>query len=148
MFDAAAGFLGRSAESVAEDLGTYLVSHPRTAAVRRLLRFGGETFVDFLHSIEDLPRRAALAVPDLDLPPLTLETASDGTFTVACGPEGADSRLYAHVFTGILRSMADDYGALVLLDQIAADGGSAKLTVSVLSTDFSEARPFQLAVRG
>ena len=70
---AAARVLGRPRESVLEDLGTYLVSHENTQALRRLLRFGGVTFDDFLHSLEDLPERARLALTDLDLPALTLE---------------------------------------------------------------------------
>ena len=36
---AAAGYLQRPRETVLEDLGTYLVSHPNLEALRRLLRF-------------------------------------------------------------------------------------------------------------
>ncbi len=55
-----------------EDLGTYLVSHPNVQGLRRLLRFGGAGFIDFLHSLDELHDRARLAVPDLDLPQLEL----------------------------------------------------------------------------
>ena len=33
-----------------EDVGTFLVSNPQVEALRRLLRFGGVNYVDFLHS--------------------------------------------------------------------------------------------------
>ena len=40
--------LDRPRAEVMEDIGTYLVSHPNTEGLRRLLRFGGVDFVDFL----------------------------------------------------------------------------------------------------
>ncbi|WP_334312365.1 heme NO-binding domain-containing protein [Roseovarius sp. ZX-A-9] len=67
---AAQDVLGRPVPDTLEDIGTYLVSHPKTEALRRLLRFGGSSFPEFLHSLDDLPARARLAVPDLELPQL------------------------------------------------------------------------------
>ena len=66
----AAEKLDNPREMLLEDIGTYLVTHPNVDAVRRLLRFGGANFVDFLHSLDELPERARLAVPDLELPGL------------------------------------------------------------------------------
>ena len=48
---AASGLLQRPAEALLEDVGTYLVSHPNLESLRRLMRFGGVTFEDFLHSL-------------------------------------------------------------------------------------------------
>ena len=59
-----AAALGKDRETVLEDVGTSLISNPAVEAPRRLLRFGGETFLDFLHSLDDLPDRARLAVED------------------------------------------------------------------------------------
>ena len=67
---AASRTLSKSRDVVLEDVGTYLVSNPNVQALRRLLRFGGESFVDFLHSLDQLHERAKLAVPDLRLPVL------------------------------------------------------------------------------
>jgi len=64
--------LERPASEILEDIGTYLVSHPNVEALRRLLRFGGVTFEEFLHSLDELPDRARLAVPDLVLPSIEL----------------------------------------------------------------------------
>ena len=63
----AAEVLGRSVETIWEDMGTYLVTNPEHEGVRRLLRFGGASFADFLHSLEEMPGRARLAMPDLEL---------------------------------------------------------------------------------
>lgn len=50
--------LDRPQQDILEDIGTYLVSHPKVEPLRRLLRFGGPTFTEFLHSLDDLPARA------------------------------------------------------------------------------------------
>ena len=76
--------LAKPEDAVLEDLGTYLVSHPNVEALRRLLRFGGVDFVDFLHSLDDLSDRARLAVPDLALPPIEVEADSDERFRLRC----------------------------------------------------------------
>lgn len=142
VLNAAVKVLNRPRESILEDLGTYLVSHPSTEALRRLMRFGGVTFDDFLHSLEDLPERARLALPDLDLPGLSLQEQASGEYRLqVCSPiVGA-----GHVMVGLLRAMADDYGALVLLDH----GGSGELEESVhiqlLDHRHSTGRKFDLA---
>ena len=46
---AAVSVLRRPRDTLLEDMGTYLVSHPNLEALRRLLRFGGVSFVEFLH---------------------------------------------------------------------------------------------------
>lgn len=55
--------LDRSVETVLEDVGTFLVASPGHQALRRLLRFGGASFAEFLQSLEELPDRARLALP-------------------------------------------------------------------------------------
>lgn len=116
----AARQLDRSRCSLLEDLGTYLVSNPRLAALRRLLRFGGVSFTDFLYSLEDLQGRTLLAVPELLLPEIVTEEQGQGRFLLTCRrcPSG-----FGHVMLGILRALADDYGALAVLEHLgtAAD---------------------------
>lgn len=140
--------LQRPKETVLEDLGTYLVSDPRLDALRRLLRFGGETFLDFVHSMDDLPRRAALAVPDLNLPAVQITEMSDGVVRISCAcPQDEAPCGFGHALVGILRTLADDYGALVLLEHDGVFDGKERLSVRILSTEFSTARPFQLSAR-
>ncbi len=143
ILQAAGETLGRPRDGLLEDLGTYLVSHPNLEALRRLLRFGGVGFVDFLHTLDDLPDRARLALPDLDLPELILNDQGQGLYRLYCSPlvEGA-----GHVIVGLLRAMADDYGALVLLEHQGLEGAYEVISVNLLDQSFSEGRKFDLAL--
>ncbi len=133
--------LDRPCADILEDLGTYLVSHPNTEAVRRLLRFGGVNLVDFLHSLDDLPGRARLAVPDLHLPKIELREHTSRNYSLTCHStiEG-----YGHVMIGILRTMADDYGALVLLEHQDSHSGFETIAITLVETEFAEGRSFEL----
>ncbi|KPP86034.1 MAG: Heme NO binding [Rhodobacteraceae bacterium HLUCCO07] len=144
VLDAVCGDLGKPRDEVLEDIGTYLVSHPNAEALRRLLRFGGVDFVEFLHSLGDLPERARLAVPDLDLPDLELHEHAPDRFslTVRGSRDG-----FGHVMMGILRSLADDYGALVLLDHRGARHEQEWIDITLIETGFAEGRDFDLGAR-
>lgn len=139
---AASVILGRPRETLLEDLGTYLVSHQNLEPLRRLLRFGGVGFVDFLHSLEDLPERGRLALPDLDLPNLGMTEQGDGNFVISV------SGLFpgiGHVIAGLLRAMADDYGALALLDHRGQSEEAEQVAVQLLDQSFAAGRRFDLA---
>lgn len=142
---AAAQALGRPPESVLEDLGTYLVSHPRTAPLRRLLRFGGSSYTDFLRSLDDLPGRARLAVPELALPALRLDEGGAGQFQITC--RGCQPG-FSHILMGVLRGLADDYGALVVLEHLGPGEGGDALSVAVHDPAFHAGRAFVLAAAG
>lgn len=139
--DQAAAVLGRPVETVWEDMGTYLVTNPGHEAVRRLLRFGGVSFADFLHSLEELPGRARLALPGLDLPEMTLHDLGDDRFVLQCR-----SRLRGviRVLAGMVTAMADDYGTLCLIE--AQDGATGRISVRVLDSYHNVARRFDLAL--
>ncbi len=139
----AADRLGKPRAALLEDLGIFLVSNPRLEALRRLLRFGGEDFIEFLQSLDDLAGRARLAVPDLDLPDLELQEHGARRFRLLCRwhvPGGC------HVMTGILRALADDYGALVVLNLCDATADDAAVEIELLDSRFSEGRGFSLAI--
>lgn len=132
--------LGRSVDTIWEDVGTYLVTYPDRESVRRLLRFGGTSYSDFLHSLEELPGRARLAMSHLEVPELTLKEVGPDQFELRCQSHlGGLQR----VLVGLLTAMADDYGALCLIEP-GADGRTA---ISVLDRSHSEARQFDLALR-
>lgn len=137
--------LGRGQAELLEDLGTFLVSHPRMAALRRLLRFGGESYVDFLYSLDELAGRARLAVPDLHLPALELWDCGEGRYTLICHP-GLDG--YGSVMTGLLRAMADDYGALVVLEHEMPEQGQEVIRISLVEPAFAQGRNFALGAQG
>lgn len=134
--------LGKSPDALLEDFGTFLVTDPRVERVRRLLRFSGADYTDFLHSLEDLRGRAQLAVPELDLPILELDEAAPDEFHVTCrhGVAGV-----AHVLLGMLRALADDYGALVYLEHLGRQGQDERLSIRLLKMQHSEGRAFDLA---
>lgn len=142
VLDAAALRLSRSRNSILEDLGTYLVSHPNTEPLRRLLRFGGVTFVEFLHSLDDLQGRGRMAVPDLDLPSLELMEHTPDRFTLQCRSRNPG---LGHVIVGVLRAMADDYGALAMLDHQGMRDGVDLIAIDLLDQSFAEGRRFELA---
>lgn len=140
---AMAGALQRSPDAVLEDLGTYLVSHPNSGRIRRLLRFCGAGFEDFLHSLDELPDRIRLAVPGLDVPRLDLRSAGPGRFTLTCGPPPG----FGHLMVGILRAMADDYGALVTLDHRGASQGQERIEIALVLSGYAQGRQFDLGAR-
>jgi hypothetical protein len=141
--EALARVTGTPAAMLLEDFGTYLVCHPNAGPVRRLLRFGGESFADFLHSLDDLPDRVRLAVPDLVLPSLRLTEHGPTRYTLAAGP-GMPG--LGPVLAGVLRAMADDYGALAVVEPMPGDaGGGARLSIAVAEAAFAEGRGFDLA---
>lgn len=138
----AAVVLDRPCDALMEDMGTWLVSHHSGERLRRLLRFGGVGFRDFLHSLEELPARARLALPDLKLPDMRLTDLGGAEFsltTLAPFP-GA-----GYVLMGLLRAMADDYGSLVVLDMLGQGVAGDVIRIQLLDEDFAEGRHFDLA---
>jgi hypothetical protein len=133
--------LARPLPEMLEDMGTFLVSNPQVEALRRLLRFGGVNYVEFLHSLDDLPDRARLAVSDLHLPGLELVEQAPQQFELVCQP-GLPG--YAYVLMGVLRAMADDYGDLVFLDHSGTQGGAEVISITLVETKFAAGREFDL----
>ncbi|WP_171210478.1 heme NO-binding domain-containing protein [Ruegeria sp. HKCCA5426] len=137
--------LKRPRGELLEDLGTYLVSHPKMEGLRRLLRFGGETYVEFLHSLDDLSDRVRLAVSDLTLPVLELREVSPAEFQLYCYP---GLKGYSSVMVGVLRAIADDYGALAMLSHAGTEGEVEVISIVLIESAFAEGRQFDLGARG
>jgi len=141
MLDEAAARLDKPAEALLEDLGAFLVT---LEPLRRLLRFGGVDYAEFLLSLEELPARAHMALPDLEMPRITITKASatDGRLTLA-----VQGRVpgWGLVLAGLLRSMADDYGALALIEILPLGACRDHIAVDLLDTTFASGRRFELA---
>ncbi|QBY01408.1 heme NO-binding protein [Rhodophyticola sp. CCM32] len=136
--------LQKEAAVILEDIGIWLVSTPEREPVRRLLRFGGATFLEFLQSLEELPGRARMALPDLDMPEIALH--ADGPRRFILETKWALPGI-GSVLLGTLRVMADDYGALVLLDSEIGENGRETLVIELLETQFSAGQAFELGTR-
>lgn len=128
--------------SLLEDVGHFLVTGKRSEPVRRLLRFGGMTFPEFLHSLDDLPERIALAFPDLRLADIeVIEVGRASVVTLKSQISGL-----GHVMAGLIRAMADDYGALATVKIDETEAEPAQITVMVLSSAHGPGRDFRLGV--
>jgi hypothetical protein len=136
--------LDRDLSEILEDLGTFLVSHPDLDPLRRLLRFGGGGYLEFLHSLDDLPDRTRLAVSDLHLPKLELREFATGHFNLSCASELPG---FGHVMMGVLRAMADDYGALAFLEMQKSADQKEVIRIALLDSAFAEGRGFDLGAR-
>ncbi|GLQ34645.1 hypothetical protein GCM10007939_09280 [Amylibacter marinus] len=110
ILDSISQIVQRKRDEILEDFGTFLVSEHCSPSVRRLLRLGGVNYVGFLHSLEDVYDRASIAIPDLDMPLMQVDRKAADEFIVKYEFE---KQGYGAVFLGLLRAMADDYGALV-----------------------------------
>ena len=143
VIDAATLVLRRARETLLEDLGTYIVSQDNPASLRRLLRFSGINFADFLNSMEELPERGHLVLPDLDLPELDLSDHGGGLFSLHCR---APLQGVGHIVMGLLRAMADDYGALVWLEHLGPGPGGEVVSIRIADQAFNAARPFSLGL--
>lgn len=137
--------LGRPVTAVLEDLGTFVVTDAGHSAARRLLRFGGATFGEFLFSLDELPERMRLALPDAELPLLHLTDLGEGQFRLICSTDCSE---LGFLLLGILRAMADDYGALVTIEAERADDHAAVLSLRLLDAGFAAGRPFDLSAAG
>ncbi|WP_235917079.1 heme NO-binding domain-containing protein [Maritimibacter harenae] len=134
--------LGKPREVLLEDFGTDLVAGFASGRVRRLLRYCGIDYADFLHALDDLPGRVALAVPDIGLPELELTECGPGRYRLACRSRFPGA---AHVITGLLRALANEYGALAVLDCAGREGDAEVIDIHLLQEAFAEARGFDLS---
>ena len=140
---AAADLTGQPPEELAADLGVWLVTAPATAPIRRLLRFGGHDFAEFLMSLEELSGRAALAVPAFMLPDVSVEFDAGGVATIDVG---RGMPYYPALLEGVVRAMADDYGVLAWAERAPAPPDArTQLTVRLHDPAFAKARRFALS---
>lgn len=129
----AAAELGKTAQELLEDGGAWLAGRE---AICRLLRFSGHDFRDFILSLEELPGRVHFVVPDLGVPEINVSVCEQGVFWLTL-PE--DSLGWPSILGGIIRAMADDYGALGV---VTVEGNV--VTVGIPDDDFSAGREFSL----
>lgn len=136
--------LNKPNADILEDMGTYLVVHRNQDGVRRLLRFGGVDFRDFLFSLNEFNARIDLIMPDLNLPQIGVVCGAKNQISIRLAPSWSE---FIYLCIGILHAMADDYGALIRLAHFA-DTGSAVIQITLVDDRFAVAQGFKLAARG
>ncbi|MDO5646375.1 heme NO-binding domain-containing protein [Paracoccus sp. (in: a-proteobacteria)] len=129
----AACLLNKPGAELSEDFGAWLA---RLEPVRRLLRFSGRDFIDFLLSLEELPDRVRLIAVGLAFPKLRVFRVS-GQFVTLTVEESTTA--WTPVLAGVVRTMADDFGALGLIQSIGF-----QVHVQVLDDSFSSGRDFRI----
>lgn len=133
LINQAALHLDKPETELLEDLGAWLA---RLEPIRRLLRFSGRDFTDFLHTLDELQGRAHMVIPDLGMPRIRVEPRADNEVRLVMPDCFGEWR---SVMAGVARGMADDYGALGL---IAVEGNAVVVLIS--HDAFSEGRGFEL----
>ena len=133
--------LSKPQQDILDDIGTYLVTPPNGGALRRLLRFSGNSFDDFLFSLDDLNDRVDLALPDLQLPQIMVIPQTIDRVHVRVSQTWSG---FAYVLQGLLRAMADDYGTLVFLDVRRDITDSASIEVILIENNFSAGIDFDM----
>lgn len=127
-------------ESLWEDFGHYHITSQRHPWIRRLLRFGGADYPAFLRSFPEVRSKFQMALPALPLPMFSgVEDAlPDGgaRFAFSLQQAGAGQ---VPLLVGVLRAMADDYGALAVVT-----GQAGRIVVDVLESHFHRGRSFAL----
>lgn len=129
-------------ENLLEDLGVHVICSPVLEPIRRLLRFGGADFLEFLYSLDFLPDRARLAISDLILPELHVVERRGGEYQIHCRSEFSG---YGYILVGAIRAMADDYGVLAIITLDTADKGATVVAAEVLDEKHAAGRRFVLS---
>lgn len=133
MVAASATILKKAQGELVEDLGGWLTQRE---PIRRLLRFSGRDFSEFVESLGEFPRRAQMVIQSLKVPRIVVTMQTEQSYEVAIEGSG---EIWPMLLAGVLRGMADDYGALAVITVQGRD-----LRVDIAMTEFSSMRPFAL----
>ncbi|SIS72700.1 heme NO-binding domain-containing protein [Paracoccus saliphilus] len=129
----AAQMLGKPKDDLLEDLGAWSARQER---IRRLLRFSGRNFHDFLLNLEMLGDRVRMIAPDFLMPRIRVTEDGIDCLRVDFPSDGHE---WACAMAGLIRCMADDYGALGV---IGIEENS--VTVQISDGFFTSGRSFLL----
>lgn len=132
--NASARQLDKSVDELLEDIGAWI---SRQEQIRRLLRFSGANFEEFVESLRELSGRIKLIIPDLDLPGFVILSDNPGSYRIV-----ADTHFLGlmRVLAGMIRAMADDYGSLALISVMRNC-----IDINIVVPDHSQKRRFDLS---
>lgn len=141
LLEGASLVLGRPRDALLEALGESLIEESRSFSLRRLLRFGGSSLVEFLQTLPEMQERARLALPDLELPEIRTERTGPQAFRLHLTWNRPG---FGPLFLGVLRAMARDYGTPVSLWHDARMAGGMEhcvITLALRDRAPAETRP-------
>ena len=72
--------LGADASAVLEVFGQYWPEYAKGTAVGNMIKFGGESFIDTLESLDEMHQRVKIAMPDLRPPSFELEAVDEQNY--------------------------------------------------------------------
>ncbi|NCV10055.1 MAG: hypothetical protein EBW44_00435 [Rhodobacteraceae bacterium] len=114
-------------QDVLEDIGGYLVAEDSQASIRRLY---------------DLNDRVALALDILEMPMIRVLPISAEKIHVRVAPKWLG---FSDVLVGLLRALADDYGALVFMDRLADTDQTECIVLILIDHHHTAGTSFELA---
>lgn len=132
VLERAAARLSKPLPEMVEDMGGWMT---RVEPIRRLLRFSGRDFRDFLLRLDELPGRTHLVLHELVVPRLQVEADERSVWLVMLQHDP----VWQHLLVGLIRGMADDYGALCLISV-----EERSIRVDIWDEQFAEGRCFSL----
>ena len=133
----AAKHLKKPPGELLEDIGEWLTQQEQ---IRRLLRFSGSSFEEFVYSLQDISGRINLVVPDLKFSDLHVQEPYPRHFRIM---SGRDQRHAMRVLMGALRGMADDFGTLAV---VTRHGNRIEVDIAVIQ--HAQEKEFDLVPAG
>lgn len=121
-----------AAADALEKFGSYWVGFSRATAVGKLMRFGGQSLVDQLDSLNEMHARIKSNMPHLKPPHFELEELGEDHFVLhyATEREGLEAMVI-----GLVKGLADEAGAAISITQLPApsyEGLSASFDLRIL----------------
>ncbi len=115
--------VGIAPEEVLESFGRYWIGYTQHTAIGRLLKFGGDSFLDCLASLDEMHGRIRLAMPDLRPPLFEIESTAEDRYRLhyRSPREGL-----APMAIGLLYGLAADFGTRIAVEHAErrADGAA------------------------
>ena len=109
---------------------------------KRQSKMHQDVLEDILLSLDDLNDRVALALDILEMPLIRVLPLSAEKIHVRVAPKWHG---FSDVLVGLLRALADDYGALVFMDRLADTDQTECIKVILIDHHHSAGTSFDLA---
>lgn len=106
---------GQDTSVLMRGLGRFAVQHPLAAPYVRLVQFGGSDYARFLQSLEDVPIRLGMVLPDCELPILEVVQMDPQRIYLICK---SDFEGVGSCVAGMLEAMAEFYGCSVVVSEL------------------------------